>query len=202
MEKSTHRGQDARQPEGRARRLRWPDRKTGLLVAAVLLVLAVLPHLVQTLTQTLQKQQLVAATPEVLFLEMYPGGVYLGAPADGETKFLVGVTEEMEVVCALLQETEAGWRASRELARSKMLAQENATQKTAKLYRNAAVGTEVVVILKFRFYGEREDVLGAEPHDTAGTEFQCVTLDGTVGQSYYYFAAVDADAEGYRLTPW
>lgn len=202
MEEIKQHGQAAQQPEGCTRRFRWPDRKTWLKVAAVLLVLGVLPNLVQTLMQTMQKQQLEAATPEALFLEMYPGGFYLGAPTDGETKFMVGVTAEMKVVCYLLQETETGWRASRELAHSKMLAQENAMLKTAKLYRNAAVETEVIVILKFRFYGDSEDVLGAEPDDTAGTEFQCATLDGAVGQSYYYFAAVDADAEGYQLTPW
>lgn len=198
MEKSMHPGKDARQPEGKARWFQRPDRKTGLLVAAGLLVLCLLTYPIQLI----QKQRVEAPTPEQLFIILYPGGTYLGELTDGQAKFVLGVADDATVVCWLLEQVDTGWRASRELRIGAMLARENVMPKSANLYRNAAVETEIIVITKYKSKQDGEEVLGAETHDTAGTEFQCATRDLELGTVYYYFAVVDSGAAGYQLTPW
>lgn len=147
-------------------------------------------------------KRIMAPSPQALFEQIYPDGLFLGELSNGQDVFSVGTTKDRETVCWLLEETEAGWHIEQELRSVRTLKHEFLKPRSARAYSCRSSELDVLVIKKHLLKEDSLEVLGSEPSDSLGSVFTLVIDERPVSTTYYYFTAVDCDSPNYSFVAW
>lgn len=178
---------------------RW--KRTVLLCGCTLLVLLCATLLKQQ-QETSDLKRIMAPSPQALFEQIYPDGLFLGELSNGQDVFSVGTTERRRTVCWLLEKTEAGWHIEQELRTVRTLEQEFSKPKSARAYSCKNSELDVLVIIKHLLKEDSLEALGNEPSDSLGSVFSLVIDERPFSITYYYFTVVDCDSPSYTFVAW
>lgn len=178
---------------------RW--RRAVLFCGCALLVL-LCANLWKQHQEASDLKKITAPSPQALFEQIYPDGLFLGELSSGQDVFSVGTTERRRMVCWLLEETEAGWHIEQELRTVRTLEKEFSKPKSARAYSCRSSELDVLVIIKHLLKEDSLEVLGSEPSDSLGSVFTLVIDENPVMTTYYYFTAVDCDSPNYSFVAW
>ena len=180
----------------------WHRWRMSVLFCGCALLVLVCANLWKQHQETSDLKKITAPSPQALFEQIYPDGLFLGELSNGQDVFSVGTTKDRETVCWLLEETEAGWHIEQELRSVRTLKHEFLKPRSARAYSCRSSELDVLVIIKHLLKEDSLELLGSEPSDSLGSVFSLAIDENPVSTTYYYFTAVDCDSPNYSFVAW
>ena len=147
------------------------------------------------------RMSITQPSPEKAFDGYYPGGTIIGVESEGNSRYILGKDRDGMLVCCQIVPEANGWKI-REVMHSSQLGSAHYDTFEVNVFRGAHSDKEMIVLEKFIFFNDDLEKLGEYTFDTVQSVFSESEEKNAVGTNYFYWALVECDQDGYKVTGW